>query len=328
MSDPSTQPPEDDEDALARALTRGLHRQELGDEALARIRAELDTEFESITRKARRTRITRWVALAAGIAALSVLAVSTLRPREQGAVLATIERVNDGALEVRDGLLSHHTGKTGADLRVGERWVAQGPVLLTLVTGATLRVAAGTTLDATARDRVTLQSGRVYLDFDSGAAPFSLQTPAGAVDHIGTQFEAFVADGDTRIRVREGRVRISAPRGVEQGESGSEITVARSGEISRKSIPTYGKDWEWVESIAPTFAIDNKSLSDFLQWVARETGRHVDFADSHVRDVAAQIVLHGSVDGLMPLEALERVFSTTSLRFDLQGDVIRVSSRR
>jgi hypothetical protein len=39
-------------------------------------------------------------------------------------------------------------------------------------------------------------------------------------------------------------------------------------------------------------------------------------------------LLHGSVQGLKPLDALDRVLSTTSLRFELQGDAIRVSSRR
>jgi hypothetical protein len=65
-----------------------------------------------------------------------------------------------------------------------------------------------------------------------------------------------------------------------------------------------------------------------LGWVGRETGRRVDFADEHVRAVARGTLLHGSVQGLKPLDALDRVLSTTSLRFELQGDAIRVSSRR
>ncbi len=67
---------------------------------------------------------------------------------------------------------------------------------------------------------------------------------------------------------------------------------------------------------------------DFLGWVARETGRHVEFADNRAREVAGRTLLHGSVHGLAPLAALQQVLSTTSLRYEVRDDVIRVSSPR
>ncbi len=82
-------------------------------------------------------------------------------------------------------------------------------------------------------------------------------------------------------------------------------------------VPTHGKDWEWVESIAPPYQIENRLLSDFLQWVARETGRHIRFQDDNAKRLASQTRLHGSIEGLRPLEALDQVLSATSLRSEV-----------
>jgi hypothetical protein len=109
--------------------------------------------------------------------------------------------------------------------------------------------------------------------------------------------------------------------------AGTEVMVSQDGAVARRSLPTYGPDWAWVESISTEFEIENHDLSEFLGWVAHETGRHVEFSDDRAREVAGHTLLHGSVHGLAPLAALEQVLSTTSLRYEVRGDVIRVSSR-
>jgi hypothetical protein len=62
--------------------------------------------------------------------------------------------------------------------------------------------------------------------------------------------------------------------------------------------------------------------------VGRETGRRIVYVDTRAREVAAQTRLHGSVDGLLPLQALDQVLSATSLELGLVEGAIRVSSRR
>ena len=173
-----------------------------------------------------------------------------------------------------------------------------------------------------------LNSGRVYFDFSAGAQPFVLRTDAGSVEHLGTQFEVITLPEGMRVRVREGSVLIHAGSRVQTEEAGTEILVHYGGTVVRRSIATYGEDWAWVEAIAPEFEIENRSVSEFLGWVARETGRHVDFADEHTRELAESTRLHGSIRGLTPLQALARVTSTTTLRFEVQENAIRVSSRR
>src|SRR5262249_14764699 len=111
-------------------------------------------------------------------------------------------------------------------------------------------------------------------------------------------------------------------------EKGTELSIPATGAIVGRPIPTYGPEGGWVDAAAPDYDLENKRLIDFLSWVGPETGRRVDFPDKHLRAGARAKVLHGSVQGLKPLDALDRVLSTTSLRFELQGDSIRVSSRR
>ena len=322
------QPPPD-EDPLGQSLEQGLSRQPLTDEAFVRMRATVDAEFQALARQTRHRRSIRWTSLAAAIALVTVAAVVLMRPAPHAQLLAgTIVRVDGGNFRVRYGLFRAHAVGSGETLHTGERWVAEGSVLVRLASGGTLRMAPGTTIEASRPNQMSLESGRAYLDFEAGAAAFTLDTPLGAVEHIGTQFEVAVIDPAVRVRVREGTVRVFGSNSTVTANQGTELSIPPSGALERRRIPTYGPDWAWVEAIAPDYDIENKPLIEFLSWVGRETGRHVDFSDDHVRAVARGTLLHGSVQGLKPLDALDRVMSTTSLRFELQGDAIRVSSRR
>jgi hypothetical protein len=126
--------------------------------------------------------------------------------------------------------------------------------------------------------------------------------------------------------VREGQVRLRRASGTESAGAGTELIVPESGPVARQAVSTHGRQWSWVEALAPEFEIEDRSLRDFLQWIARETGRELVIADDHARSVIERTQLHGSVRGLTPLEALGRVLRATSLRFDLHEDAIRVSS--
>lgn len=321
--------PPPDEDPLGLSLERGLQREPLTDEALGRIRASVETEFELIARRARRRRTVRWAALAAALAMLVVGGALRLRPVPQTPLLAgTIDRIDGGPLSVRSGVFQSHVASAGESVHTGERWVAIGSVVISLAAGGTLRMAPGTSVEANRPNQMALHAGRAYFDFAPGSAAFVLDTPVGSVEHLGTQFEAALVDSNVRVRVREGTVRIFGTSSTVTADKGTELSIPPSGVIVRRPIPTYGPEWAWVDALAPDYDIENKSLIDFLSWVGRETGRRVDFSDEHVRAVARVTLLHGSVQGLKPLDALDRVLSTTSLRFELQGDAIRVSSRR
>ena len=72
-------------------------------------------------------------------------------------------------------------------------------------------------------------------------------TPAGTVRHLGTQYQARIADDGVLVGVREGRVRLSHRVGRRGRQMpASELTVAgRQGHAARRSRPT-AADWDWV----------------------------------------------------------------------------------
>jgi hypothetical protein len=96
--------------------------------------------------------------------------------------------------------------------------------------------------------------------------------------------------------------------------------------VSRREIDTYGRDWLWVAALAPDYEIEGRPLLGFLEWASREIGRPLKFSDSNARAVAERTILHGSVRGREPLDALSSVLATTSLTYEIRGDTIWIQS--
>jgi len=68
-------------------------------------------------------------------------------------------------------------------------------------------------------------------------------------------------------------------------------------------------------------------LSRFLAWTARETGLQLAYVSPEVEREAAGIVVHGSIAGLTPPEALSAVLVTTSVRAQAAGGSLVVDRR-
>jgi hypothetical protein len=317
-------------DPVRSALELGLRRQPLDAPALARMRGALRAEFDSL--RGSRTGVRRWplrvASMAAGLAAFTVLAALYLFQAEEGPPIGSVVRVEHGSLQTATNPFRKHDLVAGADVPSQESITSVGTSLIALAHGGLLRIAPGTSFEGVGPNEMLLHSGHVFLDFPGGAGRFVLRTSAGSFEHMGTQFEAAVDGGNTRIRVREGSVQMNTAAAMQRVDAGTEIVISQAGAVARRSLPTYGSDWAWVEALAPQFEIENRELADFLGWVARETGRRVEFADERAREVARHTLLHGSVQGLAPLAALEQVLSTTSLAYEVHEEVIRVSSRR
>jgi ferric-dicitrate binding protein FerR (iron transport regulator) len=145
---------------------------------------------------------------------------------------------------------------------------------------------------------------------------------------VGTQFEVALLDDRerVRVRVREGQVALRGTNGqTALAGAGTELFVQSNGAVRRQQIATAGRDWAWVESLAPEFEIENRLLGDYLQWVARETGRNLSM-DAGAQKRAASTRLHGSIRGLTVLDSLAAVMETSALHFDTPDGLIRVSS--
>ncbi len=313
-----TEPRSDDD--LDRALTQGLHTEPLSEAAMARLRTVALQEWRQNSQpRARGSRSSLWLAVAAAALICIVLGATWLRqhgtPKE---VFGVVARADPGEGEIGSGRTLH----------AGDLLTTHGPVLITLSTGGTLRVAPGTVLKLTSASEAALSRGRIYLDFPAApvSRPFDISTRLGTLEHVGTEYEVLSNDQVVRIRVREGRVRLRHDSTQTVLDAGTQLLADSAGHMTRGSIEPYGRDWLWVAALAPDYEIEGRPLLDFLQWAARELGRSVKFSDSHAREVAQRTILHGSVKGRDPMDALSTVLSTTTLTYEIREDTIWIQS--
>lgn len=324
-SDPNAQ---DEERSLAEALRAPT----LDEKARQRLRSAVlrawRTETEAPSRRS--VRGLRWVAIAAAVGLLAA-AVAWLvpRPAHDAVVIGTLVRFNDGGIEVRSWVFGHRSLHAGDALRVGDALTARGPTLVTLARGGTLRIAGGSTLSITGPMQLSFERGLLYVDMPPDLPtpnPLRIASRAGTVEHLGTQYELMSSDQSVRIRVREGRIRFIGSSQTIIAGAGTELLVTPGGQLTQRPVDTFGRLWMWTATLAPDYDIEGSSLIDFLLWVSREMGRPLDFTDAHAREVADHTVLHGSVKGQAPMDALSSVLATTSLNYEISGDQLRIHS--
>jgi FecR protein len=295
-------------------------------ERIARVRTAVHGAWrdESVARTRRRW-LTVGVLLAA--AASIVIAFAIWRPIRTPApvLVAHIDQATrlPAPLTAGGAVMSGSTITTSA-----------GTLAMTLTSGVQLRLDASSTARMDSATDVALERGAVYVDSAAahptqpGASAIGIHTPAGLVRDVGTQFEVRLAGAGIRIRVRDGQVRISYANGVDaRANAGEELFSRPDGSdrsTDRRRIAATGSEWEWVERAAPPFAVEGKTLGAFLDWVSREGGWTVTFANRRFSEAARATVLHGRPDllkGLTPAEALDVVLPICGLRhrIDIRG---------
>lgn len=316
------------EDETDRALRDSLRTPALSAEALQRIRRATEAEWRATLaqRPARRW----WPAVAASAVVAVALGAATvaLAPWAQtGEPVGQLARAETPGIErVRD-FWPDVMLLDGAQLHGGQNFAVHGASLVSLPSGGNLRIAPGSKLEVLAANTIRLAAGELYVDIPRGARTDgpAVITDAGVFRHIGTQFALAVTDGQTRLRVREGRVQWRAADGESTVSAGTEILIGRNQQVTRRDIGPSGVEWAWTEALAPGIDIENQPLAAFLDWVSRETGRRLVIADEQTREQIAAIRTHGDVRGLTPMQALGAVMSSTSLHLDVTANAIRVS---
>jgi hypothetical protein len=315
---------------LDHALSDALRTEPLDPQALARVRAAVENEWRAaaaVKRRSSQSQRWLWTSLAASIA-LGTLALGWFaRPGGIAASFGSISRLNSGDMDARFAMVRHRSLQAGSAVRVGDILTAQGPALISLVGGGTLRIAAATVVDVMGANEIRLERGMIYVDKPLAASgKLRVLTKAGTVEHVGTEFEILSTDQQVRVRVREGRIRLRSASGDFMADAGTELLATSDGKVAQHSITTYGRDWLWIAALAPEYEIEGHPLVDFLQWVGRELGRPVKFADEHAREIAERTILHGTVRGRAPLDALANVLATTTLVYEMRGETIWVQS--
>lgn len=270
-----------------------------------------------------------WAGAAAVLALAIALTFQWAPPGAGRAELARIERAI-GGVERATGDVWQPVGELAAPLTRGMklRTLAGAHAGLLLAGGASLRLAPATEIMLDEPGRLYLNDGTVYLDHrGSVGTGYRIETPAGTVRDVGTQFELRVAGGTLRLRVREGSVEIDRAGQTLGGAAGEQLEIDALGGITRSQIPATDAAWQWTETVAPTPDMDGRPAAELIAWVARETGRRLRYASAAVEQRAATVILHGNIRHLPPLSALDAMLATTDLEYSLDGDTMEIRAR-
>lgn len=272
-------------------------------------------------RDARLDTLMRWALPMGGVAA-AVLAIFVLiQPVPPPAVaVATVSKVLASSAAT-DPYLPGRTLYAGETVKTGS---GEGLSLL-LARSESLRIDENTQIRIDAKDRFTLMNGRIYVDtgqFVYRDGGLRIETTFGSVTDVGTQFSVSSKYQSVDVAVREGRVDISDDNTAHVVVVGERITLKRNMAPSVSAIGARDEYWSWVTDLAPDYDVNNGSLFDFLEWVARETGRRLVFESDELRMAAMREDIHGEISNLSPDDALRAVLPTTSLRYRIEEDEI------
>lgn len=311
--------PESNDASIEELLREVGARDEPSAEVARDVMSAVHAEWRDIVQqRQRQQRVVAW-RYAAGVA-LAVL-VSTFAYRFMASEQAQVASIVHGhVLASTEDDTDPKVRAVGGIIRVGDivQTEVQTRAAVSFPDGLSLRLDHGTRITVDASDRITLAAGAVYIDAPSDGAEqdhaLTVNTIAGSVQHIGTQYEVRTQGDAMLVSVREGRVVVTSPSSSNTGEAGQVIRLNTDGELTRSMLPPTDPYWQWTLQAAPTFDIDNRSLAAFLQWISRETGRQLVYSTPQAEAAAADVKLRGSIEGLDADAALAAVLSTTQFR--------------
>ncbi|MEP6914679.1 MAG: FecR domain-containing protein [Acidobacteriota bacterium] len=272
-----------------------------------------------------------------GVTALAAVAMLALTVRlwpvrppspQPDVVLAVAERVQGSPRRhhEQDGrsltaaLTPAESVRLGDDVETG----ASSRAALRADDGSSIRIDYDSRVRFLAPSVVEVTAGAVYIETAAGSQGFEVRTPIGTVRDVGTQFEVRVLHSSLRLRVRTGAAELRRGDSVTAAAAGTE-TTATAGGVAVRRLASYGVEWAWTADVAPPFAIEGRPLSAFLDHLATEQGWRVDYADPQLADTVRRIILHGSLEGLTPEEALAATLATSGLHYRIDAGTMVLS---
>ncbi|MEW5984061.1 MAG: FecR family protein [Acidobacteriota bacterium] len=328
----------DDRDVVGSLLGVGGPRVSPPDEVDGRVRAAVHAAWQ----RSVRARRARWWALAvslpAGAAIILAIAVnvrplsdarppSPASPVASPVVVATVETAAGSGFRVFDAVAGRWTEAVpGGAVKAGNllEVASDAGGALRTADGVSLRIAGRTRARLLAASDLSLERGAVYVDNPGGESRGSItvRTPFGLVREIGTQFEARLHEAFLRVRVREGAVLLERNQQTDTAPAGIELRIGADGTLARRQIPMSGGEWAWAVAVAPAMVIEGARLDTFLGWATREMGWRLRFASDALERESSGTILHGSIDGLTPDQAVETVLATCGLTHRVQDGTL------
>lgn len=323
-----------DRDGIGDLLRLAGHRRMPDTVQLAAARAAAHAEWSRVVRQ-RRWQRHLWPLTGAAVAA-AITIVVWMWPREpavqvRGSVIAAFQQIKGSVFVIQTDGSRVAAPHAGHPLRSGDRveTSTNGRAAFTLA-GASVRLDRGTTVVLASDTSIALERGAVYVDSQAaaGAERLFIETALGRVRHVGTQFEVRLLDRTVHVRVREGAVVVDQTAAQWTSRAGESLVFVPGREPARQAIATFGPAWTWIGDLAPPFHLEGASVTAFLDWVSREQGWRWELADRKLQSRVGKIVLHGSVDGLSPEEALDAVLPTCGLTSRRDGNRLIIGLNR
>jgi hypothetical protein len=304
--------------------------------AMERARLAAHDSWQQLLRQGSARAPRRWLKFSLGLATaagFTLIALLTFLPRTSAPhqVAARVSSLEGRAISQGDAgdtaVFPDSEVFAGTTLET-----AAGRVALALGDSLSLRMNQYTRLRFDSPSGVTLLAGDIYVDSGgvNAAGRLRIETPAGEVRHVGTQFQVFVTGANTRVRVREGRVLFTS---LATGEAravaaGDELRIADGRVELTRALASYGADWEWTAAIAPPFDIESRPLAEFIAWAAREHGWQVRYASEALQQQTYEIRLHGALDQSGSDAMIERVSMITGIPLQAREGVLWVGAVR
>ena len=209
---------------------------------------------------------------------------------------------------------------------------------LLLPKGGELRVDASSVVTIAEGGEIHISKGALYLDSKGTTLP-TVITPAGRITDIGTRFEVrLVARGvtaaekfDTRVRVRDGKVRLAQSNARQRSRRRGGAAGARGcvhGSPPRRSVR---RRVGMGDACGAAVRARGQVARELSRLDRKEGAWTVAFASPALERSARSTVLHGSVESMSTTEALEAILLACGLvhRVDLKtGRVIVTAEGR
>lgn len=278
-----------------------------------------------VRRRTLRRRVLVGAAIAASLVLAAALAVLFREAPSTGpSPTFVVESVAGSATEgARSPLATGSRLRVGSEVRTGEG----GRIALRLHSGASVRVDDASAIRLLRADEVALDRGAVYVDSGAGAPALVVRTPLGEVREIGTRFEVRLHDGGLRVRLREGSVSVRRGGVSHEVPAGEELLWNAAGDVARRTLAPYDPEWDWATAIAPRLDLEGRTAREILEWVARERGLTLVYADPGVERAARETVLAAGPARLTPEEALPAVLPACRLAHRItESGVLEISA--
>lgn len=312
---------ERDTDVLGRIIRAAGRREPAPGETRERVFAAASAALDAKL-GARRRQLTWRGAAAAAVVLIAVGVGYTTLQRGPGITVALSDQfIGEATFRTHDDeqwatMVRDRRLPAGSEIRTG----SGGRVGLLLARGASLRLDEMTEVRLVGPTRVELMAGTVYVDSRIAGDAVEIVTPVAVTRDIGTQFEVRFRDMEHRVRVREGAVLMRLGDQEYRGGAGEQLLVSPAGDVQRAAVAIDDPSWEWVQLVVRTPEIEDRPLSELLDWVARETGRTVHYESPAVLALTRTTILHGSIRNLAPLPAVRMVLATTDLDLVILDD--------